>query len=333
MAITSVGYDGSINEEQWAIMAPRIGMPYWVADTDSLAATIVKDADRTVRLAGGQFGGLGVMDTSDSSEDISFEPVSSGNRYDLIVARRDWQGEGGVTKFEPVKGGTTKKVPAFNRAPGILDDHLLYLVHLQAGRSTPVAIYDLRGFGLNSRVQILDAMALEGYKNWPGLQAQLGREEYTLQVDRTWVRTGLISAVSPAYRLRLKKSKRCKYGGGLQSVGPGWSVSGDNTMGIKVLASGKIQITKPGIYSFSTNVWNYGSEKHSEGSYRFRMAGLWVQPTFESHRNAGTNGWEESLDWTGTLNVGDTIDFQFAQYHKSKGSLVMKFEIQIEMIA
>src|SRR5699024_12348293 len=94
--------------------------------------------------------------------------VSSGNRYDLIVARRDWQGEGGVTKFEPVKGGTTKKVPAFNRAPGILDDHLLYLVHLQAGRSTPVAIYDLRGFGLNSRVQIHDAMALEGYKNWPG---------------------------------------------------------------------------------------------------------------------------------------------------------------------
>src|SRR5699024_12518233 len=104
----------------------------------------------------GQFGGLGVMDTSDSSEDISFEPVSSGNRYDLIGARRDWQGEGGVTKFEPGKGGTTKKVPAFNRAPGILADHLLYLVHLQAGRSTLDGIFDLLSFGPNSRVQILD---------------------------------------------------------------------------------------------------------------------------------------------------------------------------------
>src|SRR5699024_11921313 len=123
MAITSVGYDGSINEEQWAIMAPRIGMPYWVADTDSLAATIVKDADRTVRLAGGQFGGLGVMDTSDCSEDGSFEPVSSGDRYDLIVARRDWPGAGGAPKLEPGRGGRTKKDAAVDRASRVVDDH------------------------------------------------------------------------------------------------------------------------------------------------------------------------------------------------------------------
>lgn len=333
MPITSVGYDGSINETQWSIMAPRLSMPYWVADMDTLAATIIKDADRTVELSPGPFGGVGVMDTLDAPERVTFEPVASGDRYDLIVATRDWQGVGGSTSLRVIKGGTKKAVPNFSRAPGTYDDQLLHLVRLQAGRTAPVAIYDLRGFGLNSRVQINDAMALEGYKNWPGMQAQLGREEYTLQVDRTWVRTGLISAVSPAYRLRLRKSKKISYGGGLKSVGPGWSVSGDNTMGLKVLSNGKVRVTKAGIYSFSTNVFNYGTEKHSEGTYRFRIDGLWVKPTFESHRNTGTNGWEQSLDWTGVLNVGDTFDFQFAQYHKSKGALTMQFEIQIEMIA
>src|SRR5699024_1071444 len=332
MAITSVGYDGSINETQWAIMAPRMSMPYWVEDVDALKATILKDKDRTISLNPGRFGGQGVMDQSTAVEEIAFAPVASGNRYDLVVARRNWQGDGGTTTLEAIEGSTTKKIPSFNRGPGLLDDQLLYLVHLQAGRTTPVSVIDLRGFGLNSRVQLFDPLALEGYNNWPGLQAQIGREEYTLQVDRTWVRTGLISAVSPAYRLRLRKSKKISYGGGLKSVGPGWSVSGDNTMGLKVLSNGKVRVTKAGIYSFSTNVFNYGTEKHSEGTYRFRIDGLWVMPTYESHRNTGTNGWEQSLDWTGVLNVGDTFDFQFAQYHKSKGALTMQFEIQIEMI-
>ena len=208
MAITSVGYDGSINETQWAIMAPRMSMPYWVEDVDALKATILKDKDRTISLNPGRFGGQGVMDQSTAVEEIAFAPVASGNRYDLVVARRNWQGDGGTTTLEAIEGSTTKKIPSFNRGPGLLDDQLLYLVHLQAGRTTPVSVIDLRGFGLNSRVQLFDPLALEGYNNWPGLQAQIGREEYTLQVDRTWVRTGLISAVSPAYRLRLRKSKK-----------------------------------------------------------------------------------------------------------------------------
>lgn len=333
MAITSVGYDGTVGETEWAIMAPRLGMPYWVADLDSLAMTIDKNKVLTVNIAGGQFGGVGVMDTSNATESVTFDPVATGNRYDLIVARRNWQGSGGATTFKVIKGGATRKVPAFNRNPGILDDQLLGLVQIQAGRTTPVAITDLRGFGLNSRVQILDPLAMEGYKNWPGIQAQVGREEYTLQVDRTWVRTGLISAVTPAYRMRLAKTKSFKYGGGLQSLGSGWAVSGDNTMGLQVMSNGKIKVTKAGIYSFSTNVYRYYGNKQAQGTLRFRMDGLWVKPTYEVHYNAGTNGIEQSLDWTGTLNVGDVVDFQFAHYMSDKSQRSWQFEIQIEMVA
>lgn len=333
MAITSVGYDGQINETEWALMAPRLNLPYWVAEMDALAPTINTKRDRAVDLAPGQFGGPGVMDTSSAVETMQFDSVESGDRYDMIVARRNWQGTGGKTTLEVIKGGTVRQLPPFNRNPGVLDDQLIALVHLRAGQTRPVSVTDLRGLGTSGRAIVFDPLAMEGYRNWPGFQCQIGREEYTLQPNRTWVRTGLISATTPAYRLRLLKTKTQKYGGGLQNIGAGWKTSGDNTMGVQVLSDGRIKITKAGIYSFSVNVYNYDGKKKPAGTYKFRMDGLWVKPTFESHRNAGTNGWEESLDWTGTLTEGNVIQFQFAHYLADRKSTSMTFEIQIEMVA
>lgn len=333
MAITSVGYDGQVSETEWARMAPRLSLPYWVADVDSLNATIDKDKTLTVDLAPGPFGGVGIMDTSDATESVVFDNVPSGNRYDLIVARRNWQGKGGVTSFEVIKGGSSKRVPAgFNRNEGALDDQLLWLAHLQAGRTTPVALYDLRGFGLNSRVQVLDSMALEGYKNWPGLQAQLGREEYVLQVDRTWVRTGLIAAKTPAYRMRLTRNKTFKEGVGMASIGSGWTVSGDNTMGIQVQSGGKLKFTKAGQYTITGNVWANVDYANEPGSMKFAMVGLWVRPDFEVHKNAHPRGVNQMFAWTGTVNAGDVVDFQFAHYNKKGRRMSFKFETQIEMI-
>ena len=347
MPITSTGYDGSISETEWAIMAPRLGMPYWVADTDTLAATIIKDKDRTIELSPGPFGGVGVMDTLTAPEQISFEPVASGDRYDLVVANRNWEGQGGVTSFRVIKGGTKKAVPAFTRSPGALDDQLLHLVHLQAGRTTPVAVYDLRGFGLNSRVQILDAMALEGYKNWPGMQAQLGREEYTLQVDRTWVRTGLISAASPAYRMTLVKELTVK-DSGLQGQlhGGGWAVSGDNTMGLKVLSTGEIQVTKPGTYTVSVNVSDYFSnnlpkaqrDKIVPGVVKFALLGVWASPSYDIPIGSDTGegaryGWEYAFAWTGVLTAGTKLGIGIAQNNRKNHSRKFRLQTRIEMVA
>lgn len=347
MAITSVGYDGQISETEWARMAPRLSLPYWVADVDSLNATIDKDKTLTVDLAPGPFGGVGIMDTSDATESVVFDNVPSGNRYDLIVARRNWQGKGGVTSFEVIKGGSSKRVPAgFNRNEGALDDQLLWLVHLQAGRTTPVALYDLRGFGLNSRVQVLDPMALEGYKNWPGLQAQLGREEYTLQVDRTWVRTGLISAVSPAYRLELVKSLVVKDSGKQgQLHGGGWAVSGDNTMGMKILSTGEIQATKPGIYTISVNVADYYSnslpkaqrDKIVPGVVKFALRGVWASPSYDIPIGSDTGegaryGWEYAFSWTGLVTAGQKLGIGIAQNNRKNHSRKFRIQTRIEMV-
>lgn len=347
MPITSVGYDGSINETQWAIMAPRLSMPYWVGDVDTLKMTIVKDKDRTVELSPGPFGGQGVMDTMDAPEQVTFPALAKGNRYDLIVARRNWQGDGGKTTLEVIPGGSSKKIPEFSRSPGILDDQLIGLVHIQAGRTTPVSITDLRGFGLNSRVQVLDALALEGYNNWPGIEAQLGREIYKLQIDRTWVRTGLISAVSPAYRMTLVKELTVKDSGNQgQLHGGGWTVTGDNTMGLKVLSTGEIQVTKPGTYTISVNVSDYFSNKLPKaqrdkivpGVVKFALLGVWASPSYDIPIGSDTGegaryGWEYAFSWTGVLTAGTKLGIGIAQNNRKNHSRKFRLQTRIEMVA
>lgn len=343
MAITSVGYDGSVNETGWAIMAPRISMPYWVADMDSLKMTVDKDKVLTVDIAPGQFGAGGVMDVSDATESVVFDPIPSGNRYDLIVAQRNWQGGGGVTSFKVIKGGTSRKIPGFARNPGVLDDQLLGLAHIQAGRTTPVSVTDLRGFGLNSRVQLLDALGLEGYKNHPGIQAQIGREEYVLQVDRTWVRTGLISAVTPAYRLYLQKAKVTLKDSPTQgqNTGPGWSVSGDNTMGIEILSDGYMRITKAGTYTISVNVADYFSnhlsstqkKNVSPGVVKFALLGVWASPSYDIPIGNARYGWEYAFSWTGVLTAGQKVGIGIAQNADNNKKRSFRIQARVEMVA
>lgn len=332
MAITSYGYDGSIGESIWARMAPRVSTPYWVLDPDHLKLSINTSRDRAIDIAPGEFGGSGVFDVSDAIETVTFEPVSSGWRYDLIVARRNWQGVGGKTTFEVIKGGSRRIIPSFNRNPGVMDDQLLALVPLQAGRVRPDGIIDLRGFGVNGNVIVRDALAMEGYSNWPGLQVQVGREVYTCQTDRTWVRTGLISATSPAYRFRLRRKKTLKEGVGWQGLGSGWSTGNDNTMGIKVLHDGRIEFTKSGQYTINGNMWADAKLDNEPGSMKFRMDGLWVQPDFEVHKNEYPRGVNSMFSWHGTVNAGDKVNFLAAHYNRRGRQMTFEFEINIEMV-
>ena len=333
MAITSYGYDGSIGESVWARMAPRVGTPYWVTDPTHLAMTKNASVDRGVDISPGEFGGAGVFDTSDEKVTVSFDPVSKGWRYDLIVARRNWQGVGGKTTFEVIKGGSTRRVPQFNRNPGVLDDQLLALVPIQAGRSQVDGIIDLRGFAMNSACIVRDPLAMEGYNNWPGMVVHVGREIYTLQPDRTWVRTGLIQATTPAYRLRLTSRRSYSQSGGWENAGQrGWSLSGDNSAGIEVLPSGTIKFTKPGQYAITTNFYDYtDSRRIAAGSVRARLDGLWVKPTLETHIN-GINGYESALEWVGTIVANQKVNVMVNHHNSRNKARPMSVEVMIEMV-
>lgn len=145
MAIQSAGYDGTVDERQFADLASFLGADYAVKDANDLKVTAVVGLDRTVRVAVGTGYGHGVRDVSDSTVDIQLGTIASGSRWDLIAARRNWQPPGGATTFVAVAGTSAQEIPAGRLAtPGVQDDQPLALVQVTAGQTTPTAVLDLR---------------------------------------------------------------------------------------------------------------------------------------------------------------------------------------------
>jgi hypothetical protein len=146
MAITSVGYDGIVNEAQWAEMIKKIGhADYGVVGVGDLKVTTVAGVDRTVSVAAGKGWGHGVFDTNSANITIQLDIVTTGFRWDLIALRRDWSPAGGTTTVVKVNGTSTQTIPAGRlKGPGTLDDQPLALVQMSAGQTSPTAIVDLR---------------------------------------------------------------------------------------------------------------------------------------------------------------------------------------------
>lgn len=174
MAITSTGYDGSIDETQWARLLPQAGSShYGVTEADDWKVTPHPTTDRAVNIAVGSGWGHGVLDTSDAVATLAGATVPTGSRWDLIVARRDWSGTGGTTTFAIITGSVNKELPARNTTPGTLDDQPLALVQFTSGVSSATAVVDLRCWSRNGGMVVRDQLALT-YLFKLGAQVKLG---------------------------------------------------------------------------------------------------------------------------------------------------------------
>jgi len=204
MAITSVGYDGSINESQWARLIPLVGSShYGVAGTGDWKVTSHPTMDRGVRIATGTGWGHGVMDTSDATVSLQGASLGSGTRWDMVVARRNWSGVGGNTTFILIGGSSSKALPSRNTSPGTLDDQPIALVQFTAGQTAPTQIVDLRCWGRNGGMVVRDDLAL-GYLKEPGTTVTVndltwlcgfdanGNASWILQTDTTITQEGWV---------------------------------------------------------------------------------------------------------------------------------------------
>lgn len=136
MAITSIGYEGSVDERQWAKLGPRLGAD--PAISTGFEATILTTTDRTVRLAPGAATGWGVHDISDANIDLQAPIVGSGSRWDTVVIRRTWKAASvpGFTVLAVVQGTATKAVAAgLNNQPGVIADQPVLLIRSTAGQA------------------------------------------------------------------------------------------------------------------------------------------------------------------------------------------------------
>ncbi|UDL14866.1 virion structural protein [Arthrobacter phage Sarge] len=130
MAIITGGYDGTVDEVQFAGLIPR----YSVVGPDDFKAT-TQAGDRIVAIGNGTALGPGTIDVASNLPVIQFAAAATGTtRWDLVALRRDWQPPGGVSEIVIIQGGTSEAYPAvgtsttaWNRRPGIMDDQPLYL--------------------------------------------------------------------------------------------------------------------------------------------------------------------------------------------------------------
>jgi hypothetical protein len=145
MAITSIGYEGSVNEQQWGKLAPRLGVDASVGE--GLNATVLTTSDRTVRIAPGYATGWGVHDVSDANIDLQAPIVGSGSRWDTVAIRRTWKVASvpGFTSLIVVQGTSAKAIAAgLNNQPGVIADQPLYLIRSTAGQAQLQEIADIR---------------------------------------------------------------------------------------------------------------------------------------------------------------------------------------------
>ena len=213
MAITTGGYDGTINEVQFATMFPR----YSLLGPEDLKAT-TQAGDRIVSIGNGTALGPGTIDVCTNLPTIQFN-AATGTRWDLVVLRRDWQPPGGLSEIKIIEGGTSQAYPAvgtaanqWNRRPGIMDDQPLYLQQVN-GTLLGTRI-DLRAWSSHGGVtaahemaktylETLGAEVLIGQTRWqyvigansvPGWVAQGEPTFYTPGTAAGWAVTGQIAS-------------------------------------------------------------------------------------------------------------------------------------------
>lgn len=174
MAITSVGYDGQVNEAEWAdLIAHAGGSMYGVASYADWRPTKVSDLG--LRVAAGKGWGWGVLDTSDANVTVTLT-TTAGSRWDLIVAHRDW--DTNTTTFTKIEGTSTKAIPGRATVPGDVDDQPIALVRVAGGAIAEVI--DLRIFAGDGGAYARDTLVLQ-FMDRVGSTIRIG--------DRLWTRT------------------------------------------------------------------------------------------------------------------------------------------------
>lgn len=150
MAWTSWGFDGTINEAQWAQMAGLLGNGYVAAGNGDCLVTAVGGA-RSVSVAAGTLYGDGVVSTNSAAETVAMTTPVNGQWY-VISLRRTWATN--TVALVAIAGATTTTTtptapptsfPTLNTNVGVLTDQPIAWAWCNSANTT-VVIFDIRLF-------------------------------------------------------------------------------------------------------------------------------------------------------------------------------------------
>lgn len=202
MAISSVGYAGTVDAAQWADLVWRAGgSEYGVVGFGDWRVS-VGGGTRQVSVAAGKGWGHGVVDSNSAPVVLTHSSVPSGQRWDLIVAHRNWNTN--TTTFAIVAGGSAKVIPARDSDIGDEADQPIALVRINAGATTVAEIVDLRCIPGDNGMVIFDALSLS-YLSAVGTEVRLDDIVWSRVVDNLgsprWIQsdqgdTGWVSSLA-----------------------------------------------------------------------------------------------------------------------------------------
>lgn len=148
MAWTNVGFDGTINEAQWASLAGLLGNDYVAAGNGDCVVTAVPGA-RSVSVAAGSLYGDGVLSTNSGPETVAMTTPVNGQWY-VIALRRTWATN--TAALVAIAGATTTTTtptapptsfPTLNTNKGVLTDQPIAWAWCNSANTT-VVVYDIR---------------------------------------------------------------------------------------------------------------------------------------------------------------------------------------------
>lgn len=148
MAITTMGFDGTLNEEQFARLMTLVGVRYSVAGAGDFNVTAV-EGNRAVSVAAGTAYAAGVAAVNSAPITVAL-PAPAGGAWHLIVLGRDWATNTAAVRSIP--GETTSSVvptapptvfPGLDSTAGVVDDQKLAWAWVNASNNN-VLLFDLR---------------------------------------------------------------------------------------------------------------------------------------------------------------------------------------------
>ena len=148
MSWTSVGFDGTITEIQWAGLAGLLGNGYVAAGNGDCLVTAVGGA-RSVSVAAGSLYGDGVLSTNSGAETVALTTPTNGQWY-VVALRRTWATN--TAALVAIAGATTTtstptvaptSFPVLNTNVGVLTDQPIAWAWCNSANTT-VVVFDIR---------------------------------------------------------------------------------------------------------------------------------------------------------------------------------------------
>lgn len=171
MAQTSVGFAGTVNDAEWAVLSSFLGNQACVSSQASLAVTPVSGA-RSVSVAAGVGYGDGVQTTLSAPETVALATPTNGQWY-LIVLRRVWTTK--ATSLVAIPHSTTSTAlptsaptsypAAMLVAPGTQADQPLAWAWCNSANTT-VVVSDLRQQPIRTIIQQPNLIINGGFDIW-----------------------------------------------------------------------------------------------------------------------------------------------------------------------